>query len=436
VSGRALRRGDVVEVAVEKGVYRGRGLGRVDGRVVLVARALPGERVRASVSSVHAGYAEADLAEVLQASPDRREAPCPHAGECGGCSYQPLAPPAQRRLKAAILHESLARAGAAFEGEVAVTPSPERGWRIRASLHFAVDAAGALRLGFRREGTRRVVPVESCLQLSEAMTRAARALRDGAARRTGLGRHLRGLELFEAPDGRALVATLDTGLDASEVHALEPLRRTAPGLTGFGVRAGDGRTRWLHGDPHVEATVLGQRLRAHAGAFFQGNRFLLEPLAREVVSLVPPGEAPALDLYAGVGLFALPLAARGGAAVTAVEGSAAAAEDARRNASLAGLAGRVRVVEDDVARALAAMPPRTGEAVVLDPPRAGAGPEVVDGIAARAPSVVVYVSCDPPTLGRDLARFAALGYRPDAVRLFDLFPDTFHMEAVVRLRPV
>ena len=252
----------------------------------------------------------------------------------------------------------------------------------------------------------------------------------------GLGRALRGLELFEAPDGRALVATLDTGLDASEVQALEPLGRATPGLTGFGVRAGDGRTRWLHGDPHVEATVLGQRLRAHAGAFFQGNRFLLEPLAHEVVSLVPGGEAPALDLYAGVGLFALPLAARGVVAVTAVEGSAAAVEDARWNASRAGFAGRVRVVEDDVAHALAAMPARTGEVVVLDPPRTGAGPEVVDGIAARAPSVVVYVSCDPPTLGRDLARFAALGYRPDAVRLFDLFPDTFHMETVVRLRPV
>jgi 23S rRNA (uracil1939-C5)-methyltransferase len=436
VSGRALRRGDVVEVEVDKGVYRGRGLGRVDGRVVLVARALPGERVRASVSSVRAGYAEADLAEVLRPSPDRRDAPCPHAGECGGCSYQPLTPEAQLRLKEAILRESLARAGAAFDGPIVATASPERGWRIRASLHFAIDATGTLRLGFRREGTRRVVSVESCLQLSEAMARAARALRDGASRRTGLGRALRGLELFEAPDGSALVATLDTALHASEVQALEPLGRATPGLTGFGVRAGDGRTRWLHGDPHVEATVLGQRLRASAGAFFQGNRFLLEPLAREVVSLVPGSEAPAVDLYAGVGLFALPLAARGVPAVTAVEGSAAAAEDARRNASRAGLAGRVRVVEDDVARALAAMPVLTGEAVVLDPPRTGAGPGVVDAVAARAPSVVVYVSCDPPTLGRDLARFAALGYRPEAVRLFDLFPDTFHMETVAQLRRV
>jgi 23S rRNA (uracil1939-C5)-methyltransferase len=268
------------------------------------------------------------------------------------------------------------------------------------------------------------------------MARAARSLRDALATRgASLARALRGLELFEAPDGTALVATLDTGLDASAVGALEPLGRATPGLTGFGVRAGDGRTRWLHGDPHVEATVLGLRLRAHASAFFQGNRFLLEPLARDVVALVPEGDAPVLDLYAGVGLFALPLAARGAPSVTAVEGSAAAAEDARWNASRSGLAGRVRVVRDDVARALAAMPARKGEAVVLDPPRAGAGPEVVDAIAAREPSVVVYVSCDPPTLGRDLAAFARRGYRPDAVHLFDLFPDTFHVETVVQLDP-
>jgi len=435
VSDRPLRRGDEVEVEVTKGVYRGRGLGRVDGLVVLVGRALPGDRVRARIVTAHAGYAEADLVEVLEPSPGRRPAPCRYAGECGGCAYQSLLPEGQLRLKEEILRESLRRAGAAFDGPIPATGSPEVGWRLRASFHFALDASGSLRLGFRREGSRHLVPIESCLQVSEAMGRAARAFRDALASR-GMTRALRGLDLFEAPDGAALVATLDTVLDASEVTALEPLGRGMRELTGFGVRSGDGRTRWLHGDPHVEASVAGQRLRAHASAFFQGNRFLLEPLVREVVSLVPEGEATALDLYAGVGLFALPLAARGTTAVAAVEGSAAAAADARWNASRAGLGGRVRVIADDVERALAAMPARPGEAVVLDPPRAGAGPAVVDAIAARLPSVVVYVSCDPPTLGRDLHRFAARGYRADAVRLFDLFPDTFHMETVARLRPV
>jgi 23S rRNA (uracil1939-C5)-methyltransferase len=305
---------------------------------------------------------------------------------------------------------------------------------MRAALHFAVDPSGVLRLGFRREASRRVVPVDSCLQLSPAMMDAARRLAAALARRRELSRALRGLDLLEAPDGKALVATLDTALPPPEVASLEPLGRTS-GLTGFGVRAKDGRTLWLRGDPHVEATVLGQTLRAHAESFFQGNRFLLEPLARAVVSLVPP-ERDALDLYAGVGLFAVPLAARGPANVVAVEGSAIAAREARANVARAGLGGRLRVVEADVGQALPLVPSRSGEAVVLDPPRTGAGSLVVDAIAERAPAVVVYVSCDPPTLGRDLARFRDRGYRADTVRLFDLFPDTFHMETVVRLTPM
>ena len=414
MSGRALRRGDVVEVAVEKGVYRGRGLGRLDGRVVLVARALPGERVRASVSAVHAGYAEADIAGGAAA----------FARPAG----RPL--PARGRVRRLLL--PAARAGGAAGPEGGDPPRVARpgGRRVRGSgrrhcvararladprlapLRARRNGRAAARVPPRGHATRRRRSSRACSSRRRwraPPARCATALRAGRASAARCAAS----SCSRLPTARRSWRRSTPRSTPRTWPALEPLGRATPGLTGFGVRAGDGRTRWLHGDPHVEATVLGQRLRAHAGAFFQGNRFLLEPLAREVVSLVPDGDAPALDLYAGVGLFALPLAARGLPAVTAVEGSAAAAEDARWNASRSGLAGRVRVVEDDVARALAAMPARAGEAVVLDPPRTGAGLEVVDAIVARAPSVVVYVSCDPPTLGRDLARFAALGYRPD-----------------------
>ncbi len=211
------------------------------------------------------------------------------------------------------------------------------------------------------------------------------------------------------------------------------LATRVPGLDGFGVAAGP-RLLWLHGAPFVEASVLGVVLRARAGSFFQANRFLLEPLARTVVDLVPAGEGPVVDLYAGVGLFALPLAARGERDVLAVEWASSAAEDARWAARRNQLDG-VRVLAQDVARALAETAPGTAERIVLDPPRTGAGPEVVALVADRAPASIVYVSCDPPTLGRDLAALAGRGYRPDVVHLFDLFPDTFHMETVVRLLP-
>jgi 23S rRNA (uracil1939-C5)-methyltransferase len=426
-----VRPGDVLETVIEKGVYRGRGLGRVDGRVILVPRAHPGDRVRARVAEVHAGWAEGALVELLDAAPERRASPCPYVPLCGGCAYQDLSYEAQLRVKESVLRESLARAGARWEGTVDVHPSPERGWRLRASLHFSAGEGGP-RLGLRQEGTRRVVDVEACLQLSERMNRSARALREALVGRPPLWTRLRGLDLLESPDGGTLLAALETNLTASEAPALASLAGRVPGLDGFGVGAGP-RRQWLHGASHVEARVLGVVLRAHARSFFQANRFLLEPLARTVVDLVPAGQSRVIDLYAGVGLFALPLAARGERDVLAVEWAREAAEDARWGARRNGLK-QVRVAAGDVETALAGERPEAGERIVLDPPRTGVGRDVVRLVADRAPEAIVYVSCDPPTLGRDLSRFAERGYRPDTVHLFDLFPDTFHMEAVVRLR--
>ncbi|HEY7925674.1 MAG TPA: TRAM domain-containing protein [Vicinamibacteria bacterium] len=433
MSGDALKAGDVVEAAIEKGVYRGRGLARHEGRVIFVPRAHPGDRVRARVSEVHAGWAEAALVEVLEPSPERKPSPCPYVPRCGGCAYQDYDDAAELRLKESVLRESLARAGAAWEGEVTRHASPVSGWRMRASLHFALGADGPL-LGLRQEGTRRVIDVLRCLQLSEAMNRAARALHGALAGRPQAER-VHGLELLEAPDGSGLVATLETSLARSEAPALMPLRAAAPDLTGFGVRTREGAVEWLFGSPFVEAKVLGLSLRAHAASFFQANRFLYDELASTVVALVPDGGSRVVDLYAGVGLFALPLAARSERETVAVEQSAFACEDALFAARRAGL-GHLRVRRADVEAGLQGLEPREGDRVVLDPPRTGASRALVEALAARRPHAIVYVSCDPPTLGRDLSLFAARGYRPDTVHLFDMFPKTFHLETVVRLLPV
>lgn len=432
MSGDGLLPGALVELTIEKGVFRGRGLARLEGRVVFVPRAHPGDRVRARITELHAGWAEGALVELLSPSPDRRPSPCPYVPHCGGCAYQDYAPEAELQLKQAVLRESLARAGAAWDGPIKVHASPETGWRMRASLHFARGEDG-LRLGLRQEGTRRVVDIENCLQLSASMNRAARNFQGALAARPALWAQLHGLELVESPDGKALVATLETSLGRSEVPRLAAVAAAVPGLAGFGVRTRTRSLEWLAGTPFLEADVLGLTLRAHAASFFQANRFLLESLARTVVELVPGGESRILDLYAGVGLFALPLAARDGCETVAVERSELAAEDARVSARRAGLS-RLSVRVAEVEPALAELPPRASERIVLDPPRTGAGRGVVEALAARRPDLIVYVSCDPPTLGRDLALFAAGGYRPDAVHLFDQFPKTFHMEAVVRLR--
>jgi len=432
VSGDGLLKGALVEATIEKGIYRGRGLARLGGRVLFVPRAHPGDRVRARITELHADWAEGALVELLTPSPERRASPCPYVPRCGGCAYQDFDGAAEARLKESVLRESLARAGAPWDGPLVVHASPEAGWRMRASLHFA-HGEGGLQLGLRQEGSRRVVDVEACLQLSDTMNRAARALRGTIAERPRLAGRVYGLDLLESPDGAELVATLETSLTRHEAPQLATLAGAAPGLTGLGVRTRTRSLEWLHGSPFVEASVLGVALRAHASSFFQANRFLLEPLARTVVELVPAGGSRILDLYAGVGLFALPLAARTECETVAVEQSPFACEDLRFSARRAGLRG-VRVRTADVEAALAGLPPREGERVVLDPPRAGAARAVIEALEARRPEALVYVSCDPPTLGRDLALFAARGYRPDVMHLFDMFPKTFHMETVVRLR--
>ena len=425
-----LATGDTIEVEIERAVYRGRGLGRHEGRVVFVPRSFPGDRVRARVLSVHAGYAEAEALDLVSPSPERRRSPCPYVPRCGGCAYQELSYAAQLRAKEAILRESLVRAGAAWEGPIPTHPSPEEGWRMRASLHFAVGE-GRLLLGLHQEGTRRVVDVERCLQLSASANEVARTLRAVLAGRPALHRYLRGCDLIESPDAGTRVAVLQTALAPHEAPSLAFLAGEVKGLAGLGVATGP-RLHWLFGPPHVEATALGIVLRVHARSFFQANRFLYEPLARAVLELLPPG-GRVLDLYAGVGLFALPAAARGAAGVVAVEKAATAVEDARTSARRAGL-DHVRFIRADVGRALSSLRPEEGERIVLDPPRTGVEEAVIEAVAARRPEVVLYVSCDPPTLGRDLARLSRHGYRPDAVQAFDLFPDTFHVETVVRLR--
>lgn len=428
-----LRPSEVVEVEVEKGVYRGQGLARRDGQVVFLPRTFPGDRVRARVESVTPGFVRARVEEVLRPGPGRRDPPCAAAGRCGGCAYQGYAYPAQLALKEAILRETLSRGGAAWEGPVVAHGSPEEGWRARAVFHVQAGADG-VSLGLHEEGTHRVVDPERCLQVSPAMDAARRALRDALAARPDIARRVSDLDLAESPDGRQMVACLEADLDPAEAPALAGLADAAPALTGFGVACGrDGRTFVpLRGEPYTEARVRGHLLRAHLRSFFQGNRYLVDALAEAVTRHVPAG-GTVLDLYAGVGLFAVPLGEKADR-VRGAELNPFAVEDAGVNARRARM-DHVQVEAGDVARALAGWTRGEGERVVLDPPRTGAGPAVVRAVTARRPSAVVYVSCDPPTLARDLKVFAEGGYAPTVVEMFDLFPDTFHLETLVALQP-
>src|SRR5688500_5532356 len=306
-----LRPGDVVEIDIEKAVYRGQGLGRHAGQVVFVPRAVPGDRVRVRIEAATSGFVRGRIEQVIGPAPGRRGAPCALFDRCGGCAYQAYDYAGQLTLKEAVLRETFARGGVEWTGPILVHPSPEAGWRIRASLHVHYSTDG-LRLGLHEEGSHRVTDLATCLQLSPAMNDAQRGLALALGRRPDWARHVRDVDLAEAPDGRQLVASIETDLEPPAAAALGALADDVPALTGLGVVAGSDRARRfmpLRGEPWIDATVQGVRLRAHVRSFFQGNRFLVDDLVAAVLRLTPPGGS-VLDLYAGVGLFALPLAAR------------------------------------------------------------------------------------------------------------------------------
>ena len=351
-----------------------------DGRVVLVRHTLPGEQVRVQVTEERRSYLRADAVEVLRASPARVAPPCPWAGpgRCGGCDWQHVDLAEQRRLKAAVISEQLTRlAGIDREVVVAPVPGDEDGLHWRTRLRLATDGEG--RAGFRRHRSHAIEPIDDCL----------------------------------IADRRADVAALVTRRWPPDVEVTVDV--SAAGERAVAVGA--------HPDTVTEHAA-GRDWAVPVGGFWQVHVGAAEALATTVVELAAPQpDDRCLDLYAGVGLFAGALAPLV-AGVTAVESDRRAAAAARRN--LADLP--VVVVGDRVDRWLRA--PRSADVVVLDPPRKGAGRDVVTRIAASGARSVIYVACDPAALGRDAATLSDLGYRLADLRAFDLFPMTAHVECV------
>ena len=408
----SLRPNDTVSLTIDKPAAGGRMIARLDGQVVLVAGALPGERVTARIERVARAVVFADAIAIDEASPDRR---APFADPlCGGCTYSHIAYPRQLEIKQQVIADAFARIGrVVLPAPVPVAASPEEGYRMRARLHVQ-----GRRIGFFREGSHEVCDARQTRQLLPATCDAL----DGvmAVVRSLGGEIVRGIELSENVDATARVVHADTA---------QPLeRRTLEALvSGAGLTAG----------PYVSDTIaIGDRaltLRRHVRSFFQGNRFLLRDLVQHVVDRVPPAGAIA-DLYAGVGLFAVAAAGRG-ASVVAVEGDRFAADDLQANAAAVGgsIVARRGAVEP-IVRELGASGRAAAarfDAVIVDPPRTGLSPEALEAIVQLAAPRLVYVSCDVATLARDTRRIVDAGYAIDRVDAFDLFPNTPHVETVV-----
>ena len=421
-----LVKGQILPLRIEKPAAGGRMIARVDGQVVLVSGAIPGEEVSARVERVGRGVAYADVVAIDRASEDRRTVDTDPL--CGGCLYAHVTYARQLEIKSLVIQDAFARIGhLALPSALAVSGSPEGGYRMRARLHVREG-----RIGFFREGTHEICEARPTRQLRDdtcdVLDRIAAGLRS-----LGMA-GVREIEVSENLDASQRVVHLERATAAApqELRGLG-LSEGLTGLTVWSPTSG-ARVAVVMGDPHVvDGFPIGEveiRLRRHVLAFFQGNRFLLPSLVSHVVSHVEEGD-DVVDLYAGTGLFSVAAARSRGARVTAVEGDPTGATDLAFNA--ASTDGKVSSVHQSV-EAFVALRHERPSVLIVDPPRTGLSKEALRGaIALRAPAIV-YVSCDVATLARDARQLVDAGYSLERVEAFDLFPNTPHVETVATFR--
>ena len=403
---------------------------------VFVPFVMPGERIDAEIRQDKPGFARGTVTSLIEASPDRVEAACPYFHRCGGCQYQHISYETQLQCKASILRETLQRiARVELPVELKLHRSPPLGYRNRTRLR--VRTAPEFALGYYRFGSHELMPVKECPISSPLIsTTMAQLIEIQGARCPST---VEEIELFaDAGDQRLLVwAFSHRGADRPQLPRwAEGLIQQVPAISGITFFSARHRSEGdapggLKPIARVGAAELfyetgRARYRVSAGAFFQVNRHLVDDLVSTVTGNA--GGELALDLYAGVGLFSIPLA-RIFDHTFAVEASPISHANLVQNAP-----ANVKAVRAQSEDYLQRRPSRERpDLVILDPPRAGLGKTVTRSLVELGAPRIRYVSCDPATLGRDLAPLLAAGYRIEEAHLFDLFPQTFHIETVILL---
>jgi 23S rRNA (uracil1939-C5)-methyltransferase len=417
-------------VQIEKPVYGGAFLARVEGKAVFVPLTLPGEEARIRMVEEKRGYALSEAEEIVTASPARIAPGCPYFGACGGCHYQHTDYESQLGFKKAILRETLERGGVHALPEIAVSAADPWGYRNRIRLAF--DAAGEP--GYRGRRSHAVVPVNECPIAAPLLLKAATAF---AAMLRESGPALRPTEiaLFCNADESALLATVFVPAPGKfrfdEVAGA--FKERVPGLLGLefvveGRKGEQPRTLARWGATSLTYRAAGFDYRVDHGSFFQVNRWLVDSLVERVTA----GRSGKLawDLFAGVGPFARQLTANFEHLI-AVESAPTAIEGLKEN-----LKNTHSEAVKAEALAFLRRHSKSGipDLIVVDPPRVGLGPETTAQLARIGAPEIVYVSCDPATLARDLRALSGSGYVSESITLVDLFPQTFHLETVVTLR--
>lgn len=417
-------------VQIEKPVYGGAFLARVEGKAVFVPLTLPGERVRVRVAEEKPGYATAEVEEIVAAAAERVGPACPHFGSCGGCHYQHAGYAAQTALKQAVLRETLERGGVRAPEEIEVLAGEP--WAYRNRIRIAFDAEG--RAGYRGRRSHAVVPIEQCPIAAPLLMRAAMAAGEIVRRQAARERPDEIAFFCDAAETALLVsATVADGRSRGLEEFARALAERIPETKGVEIATPGGRGREARTVARWGASSLIYRAasfeyRVDQGAFFQANRWLVDELVERVTG--GQGGKVAWDLFAGVGLFARRLAERF-EQVVAVETAPAAVEALKANLRGTSAAAVKAATLEFLRRARRDERP---DLIVVDPPRTGLGAETTALLGRIAAPEMVYVSCDPATLARDLKALAGAGYAIRRAMLVDLFPQTFHLETVVELR--
>jgi len=428
-------------LSIEKLVYGGEGLAHADGNTVFVPYVLPGEEVRAAARSKKKKLIWAELLEVTSAAKERGKAKCPHFQKCGGCHYQHIPAGEQLRLKKEILRETLSRLGG-INWDNAITAHGAEPYGYRNRAQWAVRSGMPRALGYYLPESSVIVPIDECPVLSPLLTSTFLKLQN-LTRSGALPTGIRELEAFADSEDKKIALNVAFEKFSKPAEQLAEVFKSAlPELESL-LLLDEKKNRFeLTGPGYLIQRAGGFEFRVSHLSFFQVNRFLIEDLLNTVTANAR-GEL-ALDLFSGVGFFTLPLA-KSFRKVISVDANLAATRDLSTNAEAAGVTiSSHNEHAEEFLKKTEAKP----DFVVLDPPRAGLGAEASEKLSQLGAAEIAYLSCDPATLARDLAVLTNSPRKPQQIaepkfhyeisemHLFDLFPQTFHIETLVRLKRV
>jgi 23S rRNA (uracil1939-C5)-methyltransferase len=420
---------------IEKLVYGGDGLGRLSsGEVIFVPWSVPGDQLAVEMLPEPRKPRLGIISQVERPSVDRITPACSVFGSCGGCQWQQMSLAAQRAWKRNIVQESLARIGKLPDVPVLEILGSDE-WQYRNRVQWEVqqkEPGKPPTLGYVQAGSHAVIPFKECLIIPPELNALAAWLREAFQQNPEAAAELRRIEAMQNADGNMLLSFYGS-VGTDFVEALVAAFPAITGIVTFHPERKAARPHALFGQPFITETVLGKSYRISAGGFFQVNRKATELLLKTLEAWMLLQPKSLLDLYSGVGLFALHFHDRA-KRIVAIESADSAVEDARQNAALHG-ASHIQWRAGDAGRTLAAIQ-ETFDTAILDPPRAGCRPDVLDWLNQHVKSQILYVSCNPATLARDLANLCGKGWNIQAVQPIDMFPQTYHVETVVHLTRV